>query len=70
LLNTKKCNYFNVLTSAQATEQRLQRKGQELQQYQQNAGAQVQNEQVGEQPNCTKNWLSLQKLTLKKKAIK
>ena len=33
----------------QATEQRLQRKGQEFQQYQQNAGAQVQNDQIGEQ---------------------
>jgi outer membrane protein len=30
-------------------EQRLQRKGQEFQQYQQNAGAQVQNDQVAEQ---------------------
>jgi outer membrane protein len=32
-----------------ATEQRLQRKGQEFQQYSQNAGAQVQNEQASEQ---------------------
>jgi outer membrane protein len=32
-----------------ATEQRLQRKGQEFQQYSQNAGAQVQNDQAGEQ---------------------
>ncbi len=31
------------------TEQKLQRKGQELQQYKQNAGAQVQNEQLSEQ---------------------
>lgn len=33
----------------QATEQRLQRKGQEFQQYQQNAGAAVQNDQMNEQ---------------------
>ena len=33
----------------QATEQRLQRKGQEFQQYQQNAGAAVQNDQMAEQ---------------------
>lgn len=32
-----------------ATEQRLQRKGQEFQQYQQNAGAAVQNDQMNEQ---------------------
>ncbi len=41
----------NTLTAEQraATEQRLQRKGQEFQQYSQNASAQVQNDQSAEQ---------------------
>jgi outer membrane protein len=53
-----------------ATEQRLQRKGQEFQQYQQNAGAQVQNEQAGEQTKLYDNLLAFTKAYAKEKGYK
>jgi outer membrane protein len=54
----------------QATEQRLQRKGQEFQQYQQNAGAQVQNEQVGEQTKLYEKLVEFTKAYAKEKGYK
>jgi outer membrane protein len=54
----------------QATEQRLQRKGQEFQQYQQNAGAQVQNEQVGEQTKLYEKLVEFTKGYAKEKGYK
>lgn len=54
----------------QATEQRLQRKGQEFQQYQQNAGAQVQNDQVGEQTKLYERLVEFTKAYAKEKGYK
>lgn len=54
----------------QATEQRLQRKGQEFQQYQQNAGAQVQNDQVGEQTKLYEKLVDFTKAYAKEKGYK
>jgi outer membrane protein len=54
----------------QATEQRLQRKGQEFQQYQQNAGAQVQNDQVGEQTKLYEKLVEFTKAYAKEKGYK
>ncbi|TWR29253.1 OmpH family outer membrane protein [Mucilaginibacter pallidiroseus] len=54
----------------QATEQRLQRKGQEFQQYQQNAGAQVQNDQVGEQTKLYEKLVAFTKDYAKEKGYK
>jgi outer membrane protein len=53
-----------------ATEQRLQRKGQEFQQYQQNAGAQVQNEQVSEQTKLYERLVDFTKTYAKEKGYK
>lgn len=54
----------------QATEQRLQRKGQEFQQYQQNAGAQVQNDQVSEQTKLYEKLVDFTKAYAKEKGYK
>jgi len=54
----------------QATEQRLQRKGQEFQQYQQNAGAQVQNDQVSEQTKLYEKLVDFTKTYAKEKGYK
>jgi outer membrane protein len=54
----------------QSTEQRLQRKGQEFQQYQQNAGAQVQNDQVGEQTKLYEKLIEFTKAYAKEKGYK
>jgi outer membrane protein len=54
----------------QATEQRLQRKGQEFQQYQQNAGAQVQNDQVSEQNKLYEKLVDFTKAYAKEKGYK
>jgi outer membrane protein len=54
----------------QAIEQRLQRKGQEFQQYQQNAGAQVQNDQVGEQTKLYEKLVDFTKAYAKEKGYK
>ncbi|RFZ82303.1 OmpH family outer membrane protein [Mucilaginibacter terrenus] len=53
-----------------ATEQRLQRKGQEFQQYQQNAGAQVQNDQVTEQTKLYEKLVDFTKTYAKEKGYK
>jgi outer membrane protein len=54
----------------QATEQRLQRKGQEFQQYQQNAGAQVQNDQLSEQTKLYDRLVDFTKAYAKEKGYK
>ncbi len=54
----------------QATEQRLQRKNQELQQYQQNAGAQLQNEQGTEQAKLYDKVADFAKTYAKEKGYK
>jgi outer membrane protein len=54
----------------QATEQRLQRKQQELQSYQQNAGAQVQQEQAGEQAKLYEKVADFLKVYAKDKGYK
>ncbi|WP_256541104.1 OmpH family outer membrane protein [Mucilaginibacter aquariorum] len=54
----------------QATEQRLQRKGQEFQQYQQNAGAQVQNDQLSEQTKLYEKLVEFTKAYAKEKGYK
>lgn len=54
----------------QATEQRLQRKQQELQAYQQNAGAQVQQEQAGEQAKLYEKVAEFLKVYAKDKGYK
>ncbi len=54
----------------QATEQRLQRKQQELQSYQQNAGAQVQNDQAGEQAKLYEKVAEFLKTYAKEKGYK
>ncbi|MDB5129212.1 OmpH family outer membrane protein [Mucilaginibacter sp.] len=54
----------------QATEQRLQRKGQEFQQYQQNAGAQVQNDQLSEQTKLYDKLVDFTKAYAKEKGYK
>ncbi|WP_454801130.1 OmpH family outer membrane protein [Mucilaginibacter phyllosphaerae] len=54
----------------QATEQRLQRKGQEFQQYQQNAGAQVQSDQVNEQTKLYEKLVEFTKAYAKEKGYK
>jgi outer membrane protein len=54
----------------QATEQRLQRKGQEFQQYQQSAGAQVQNDQVTEQTKLYEKLVEFTKAYAKEKGYK
>ena len=51
-------------------EQRLQRKGQEFQQYQQNAGAQVQNDQVSEQTKLYEKLVDFTKTYAKEKGYK
>lgn len=52
------------------TEQRLQRKGQEFQQYQQNAGAQVQNDQVSEQTKLYERLVDFTKTYAKENGYK
>jgi len=54
----------------QATEQRLQRKNQELQAYQQNAGAQVQQEQASEQAKLYEKVAEFLKVYAKDKGYK
>ncbi|QHS54255.1 OmpH family outer membrane protein [Mucilaginibacter sp. 14171R-50] len=54
----------------QATEQRLQKKGQEFQQYQQNAGAQVQNDQLSEQTKLYDKLVEFTKAYAKEKGYK
>ncbi|MBB3968616.1 OmpH family outer membrane protein [Mucilaginibacter phyllosphaerae] len=54
----------------QATEQRLQRKGQEFQQYQQNAGAQVQSDQMNEQTKLYEKLVDFTKAYAKEKGYK
>ena len=54
----------------QTTEQRLQRKGQEFQQYQQNAGAQVQSDQVNEQTKLYEKLVDFTKAYAKEKGYK
>ncbi len=54
----------------QATEQRLARKQQELQAYQQNAGAQVQQEQAGEQAKLYEKVAEFLKVYAKEKGYK
>lgn len=53
-----------------ATEQRLQRKGQEFQQYSQNAGAQVQNDQSNEQVKLYEKISDFMKAYAKEKGYK
>jgi outer membrane protein len=53
-----------------AMEQRLQRKGQEFQQYQQNAGAQVQNEQLSETNKLYEKLIEFTKAYAKEKGYK
>ncbi|MBS7567015.1 OmpH family outer membrane protein [Mucilaginibacter sp. Bleaf8] len=53
-----------------ATEQRLQRKGQEFQQYSQNAGAQVQNDQANEQVKLYEKISDFMKAYAKEKGYK
>ena len=53
-----------------ATEQLLQRKGQEFQQYQQNAGAQVQNEQLSETNKLYEKLIEFTKSYAKEKGYK
>ena len=54
----------------QTTEQRLQRKNQELQAYEQNAGAQVQQEQAGEQAKLYEKVADFLKVYAKDKGYK